>query len=83
VLRDPSLPSALYPKPWPGDEVRQIVRDVYRAVAASSEHWLDQHGTCSHGPLPPPQLDLRGRFIDGPGNQWTGRPPRSKIGAAE
>lgn len=48
VLRDPGLPKALWPRDWPGEEARGLARDIYAALLAPSEAWLDAAG------LPPP-----------------------------
>ena len=45
VLRDPLLPAALLPKDWPGGAARQLCGEIYRALLAASERWLDQHGS--------------------------------------
>jgi len=62
VLRDPLLPAALLPKDWPGRAARALCGDIYRALLAKSEQWLDQHGTSEAGPLPKAGADLTRRF---------------------
>jgi phenylacetic acid degradation operon negative regulatory protein len=44
VLRDPGLPAELLPADWPGEEARRVARDIYAALAAPSEAWLDEAG---------------------------------------
>lgn len=64
VLRDPLLPAELLPKDWPGRAARRLCAEIYRAVLASSEHWLDQHAKDETGPLPPADAALARRFGD-------------------
>ena len=44
VLRDPSIPLALLPADWPGEEARALVHQVYGKVRGASEAWLDEAG---------------------------------------
>src|ERR1700749_1776408 len=53
VLRDPLLPESLLPADWPGRAARELCGEIYRGLPASSEQWLDGHGTNEKGPLPP------------------------------
>ncbi|MGA7808352.1 phenylacetic acid degradation operon negative regulatory protein PaaX [Bradyrhizobium sp.] len=62
VLPDPLLPTALLPADWPGGAARQLCGEIYRALLAPSEQWLDRHGTCESGPLPAVAATLRQRF---------------------
>ncbi|MDB5590394.1 phenylacetic acid degradation operon negative regulatory protein PaaX [Enterovirga sp.] len=62
VLRDPVLPKALVPQPWPGDEARRLCAGLYRSLLPGSENWLDAHGVDEAGPLPAAGPDLRRRF---------------------
>jgi phenylacetic acid degradation operon negative regulatory protein len=64
VLRDPLLPMALLPKDWPGGAARSLCGEIYRAVLAPSEQWLDQHGSNESGALPPAGRELARRFGD-------------------
>lgn len=41
VLRDPGVPPALWPRDWPGEAARGLARDIYAALLAPSESWLD------------------------------------------
>jgi len=62
VLRDPLLPPTLLPRDWPGRAARQLCGEIYRALLAPSEQWLDRHGSNESGPLPTPGTELRQRF---------------------
>jgi phenylacetic acid degradation operon negative regulatory protein len=64
VLRDPLLPAALLPQPWPGDAARRVCAAIYRTLLPASEHWLDAHGLNANGPLPSPGEILAKRFQD-------------------
>jgi phenylacetic acid degradation operon negative regulatory protein len=62
VLRDPLLPVALLPGDWPGGAARRLCGEIYRALLAASEQWLDRHGTNEAGALPAAEGALRERF---------------------
>ncbi|MBR1123832.1 phenylacetic acid degradation operon negative regulatory protein PaaX [Bradyrhizobium lablabi] len=64
VLRDPLLPTALLPKDWPGRAARDLCGEIYRAVLAPSEQWLDRHGSNENGLLPAAGRELSRRFSD-------------------
>ncbi len=64
VLRDPLLPPALLPGDWPGRAARKLCGEIYRALLAPSEQWLDRHGTSETGPLPSAGKELSRRFGD-------------------
>lgn len=64
VLRDPLLPMALLPKDWPGGAARSLCGEIYRAVLAPSEQWLDRHGGNESGALPEAGRELARRFGD-------------------
>jgi phenylacetic acid degradation operon negative regulatory protein len=64
VLRDPLLPPALLPRDWPGRAARKVCGEIYRALLAPSEQWLDRHGTSETGPLPSAGKELSRRFGD-------------------
>jgi phenylacetic acid degradation operon negative regulatory protein len=64
VLRDPLLPAALLPRDWPGGAARELCGEIYRAVLAPSEQWLDHHGSNESGPLPAAGKELSRRFGD-------------------
>jgi len=65
VLRDPLLPTALLPKDWPGSAARALCGDIYRALLAKSEQWLDRHGINEAGALPEASGNLLRRFAAG------------------
>jgi phenylacetic acid degradation operon negative regulatory protein len=64
VLRDPLLPTALLPKDWPGGAARTLCGEIYRAVLAPSEQWLDRQGSNEAGPLPAAGRELSRRFSE-------------------
>jgi phenylacetic acid degradation operon negative regulatory protein len=64
VLRDPLLPVALLPKDWPGQAARTLCGEIYRALLAPSEQWLDRYGGNETGPLPKAGSELGRRFRD-------------------
>jgi phenylacetic acid degradation operon negative regulatory protein len=64
ILRDPLLPAALLPSPWPGDAARTLCGRAYRSLLGGSERWLDTTAACEAGPLPAATGDLRRRFVE-------------------
>jgi phenylacetic acid degradation operon negative regulatory protein len=62
VLRDPLLPGELLPRNWPGKAARDLCGEIYRALLAPSEQWLDRHGTNEKGALPVARKELEHRF---------------------
>ncbi len=64
VLRDPLLPLELLPKNWPGRAARKLCGEIYLALLAKSEQWLDRFGTNETGSLPPAAPALARRFCD-------------------
>ena len=64
VLRDPLLPAVLLPPDWPAFEARRFCAHIYQALLPTSENWLDAHGACTTGKLPPPGPELGRRFSD-------------------
>jgi len=72
VLRDPLLPAAWLPSDWPGTRARVICADLYARLLPSAEAWLDVHGSCGKGVLPPADPSLFRRFADlGPARNIT------------
>lgn len=63
ILRDPLLPPALLPEPWPGEEARRLSADLYGMLLQASEAWLDANGVDETGPLPAAGDVLRRRFL--------------------
>lgn len=62
VLRDPLLPEAMLPQGWPGTAARALCAEVYPALLAGSERWLDIHAVSEAGPLPAAGEVLQRRF---------------------
>lgn len=62
VLRDPQLPTALLPEPWPGTAARRLCGQLYGHLVPPAERWLDANGSCAAGPLPPPDAAFHARF---------------------
>jgi phenylacetic acid degradation operon negative regulatory protein len=62
ILRDPALPLALLPEPWPGDEARHVAARLYRSLVPKSETWLDMIASSEEGALPKASIDLSMRF---------------------
>lgn len=52
VLRDPLLPDALLPEPWPGEAARRLAAALYRRLWPAAEAWLDAEGRNEKGALP-------------------------------
>lgn len=62
LLRDPWLPADLLPVGWHGAAAYQLCRNLYRAVHASADAWLDQQMESADGPLPPAAHAYTQRF---------------------
>ena len=62
LLRDPWLPSALLPGNWHGSAAYQLCRNLYRAVHAPADAYLDASMETADGPLPPPSRAYWQRF---------------------
>jgi len=62
LLRDPLLPAELLPAGWHGAAAYQLCRNLYRAVHAGADAWLDDMMETADGPLPPPGSTFRQRF---------------------
>ena len=62
LLRDPWLPPALLPGNWHGSAAYQLCRNLYRAVQAPSDVYLDAAMETADGPLPPPSRAYWQRF---------------------
>ena len=62
LLRDPWLPAELLPADWHGAAAYQLSRNLYRAVHALADAWLDQIMETADGPLPPPSRGFLQRF---------------------
>lgn len=62
LLRDPWLPAELLPSDWHGAAAYQLCRNLYLAVHAQADAWLDQVMETADGPLPPPSRTFSQRF---------------------
>lgn len=62
LLRDPLLPPQLLPARWHGAAAYQLCRNLYRAVHARADAWLDTCVETADGPLPPPLPEFVQRF---------------------
>ena len=62
LLRDPWLPPELLPTSWHGAAAYQLCRNLYRAVHARADAYLDETMETADGPLPPPSRAFRQRF---------------------
>ncbi len=62
LLRDPWLPAELLPEGWHGAAAYQLCRNLYRAVHAQADAWLDRMMETAEGPLPPATHAFRQRF---------------------
>lgn len=62
LLRDPWLPAELLPGGWHGGAAYQLCRNLYRAVHASADAYLDARMETADGPLPPPARSFWKRF---------------------
>lgn len=62
LLRDPLLPSELLRPAWHGLAAYQLCRNLYRAVQAPSDNYLNDRMETADGPLPPPTQAFLQRF---------------------
>lgn len=62
VLRYRPLPPELLPEAWAGQEALDLTRRLYHALLPQAENWLDEHGRCQDGALPPAAPALHRRF---------------------
>ncbi|MCH9696300.1 MAG: phenylacetic acid degradation operon negative regulatory protein PaaX [Gammaproteobacteria bacterium] len=62
LLRDPLLPAELLPTNWQGSAAYQLCRNLYLAVFAAADDYLDQSMQTADGPLPPPSPLFMRRF---------------------
>ena len=63
LLHVPTLPPMLQPPGWPLAATRERAGALYRRLLAPSARWLDAHGRGPHGPLPPDDPSVGGRFV--------------------
>ncbi len=62
LLRDPWLPAELLPPGWHGAAAYRLCYDLYRAVHAEADAYLDDTMETVDGPLPPPSPVFLQRF---------------------
>ena len=62
LLKDPGLPRALLPEPWPALEARRLCGEIYRAVEAPSERYIRAVCEDRTGPFRATASGHRGRF---------------------
>ncbi len=62
LLRDPELPDVLLPGGWPGQTARQLCKELYRRLLASSERHLDRCFSTADGHCPPFNSAFNERF---------------------
>ncbi len=62
AVRMQDLPAELYPADWPGEQARKLMQDLYRELAAPSEHWLSRIAMAENGGLPEGAINLDERF---------------------
>jgi phenylacetic acid degradation operon negative regulatory protein len=62
LLRDPWLPAELLPANWHGAAAYQLCRNLYRAVHAPADAYLERTMETADGPLPPPSRSYWQRF---------------------
>jgi phenylacetic acid degradation operon negative regulatory protein len=62
LLRDPLLPVELLPRDWHGTAAYQLCRNLYRAVYAPADAYLERTMETADGPLPPPSRAYWQRF---------------------
>lgn len=62
LLRDPLLPAELLPAKWHGAAAYQLCRNLYRAVRAGADAYLDEVMETAEGPLPPASKAFLNRF---------------------
>ena len=62
LLRDPLLPAELLPAKWHGAAAYQLCRNLYQAVQAGADAYLDRAMETADGPLPPVSRAFMNRF---------------------
>lgn len=62
VLRYRPLPPELLPEAWAGQAALDLTRRLYHSLLPQAENWLDKHGRCQDGALPPADPGLHRRF---------------------
>ena len=62
LLRDPEFPQVMLPSGWLGYRVFELLRRVYKGLAARSVAYIRDTLENAEGPLPPPSLQFYRRF---------------------
>lgn len=62
ILHDPQFPAELLPADWPGLAAYALAREIYAALLAPSEAYLEASLEGRHGPLPAAPSALLERF---------------------
>ena len=62
LLRDPLLPAELLPADWHGAAAYRLCRNLYLAVHAAADAFLDTAMETADGPVPPPSRSFLRRF---------------------
>lgn len=62
LLRDPHLPEDLLPAGWRGGSAYGLCRDLYRAIFAAADEYIDAMMRTVDGRLPPPGDEFYERF---------------------
>ena len=62
LLRDPELPDVLLPADWPGQQARQLCKEIYKRLEPLSGRHLDKMLCLSDGTIPGEASSLTGRF---------------------
>ncbi|MGH8299554.1 MAG: phenylacetic acid degradation operon negative regulatory protein PaaX [Steroidobacteraceae bacterium] len=63
-LQDPLLPPPLLPPEWAGTEAYELTAELYSAVFAAAERFLDETAGTISGALPPVDAAIHARFSD-------------------
>lgn len=62
LLRDPDMPQAMLPQLWPGFEAYELIKHMYKLVAAPSIRYIQSSLESAQGPLPEPGKEFYKRF---------------------
>lgn len=62
LLRDPDMPHAMLPQPWPGLEAYDLMKRIYKLLAAPSIRYIRDSLENADGVLPEPDSEFYERF---------------------
>ena len=62
LLRDPDFPEAMLPSGWVGLEAQDLVKRLYRGLASTSAHYIQDKLENAQGPLAEPVAGFMRRF---------------------